>query len=96
MPDWEAVYSTAGDVALRWLDFLNQYGGEMQKPDLRWHKYYSRVIGFFLAGGGAGLVLDELINGPFHVTYHDHEAWGLVAVIVGAVLISKYPKGKDL
>ena len=63
---------------------------------ISWHSYYFRVIGYFLAGGGAGLVLDELINGPFKISYHDHEAWGLVAIIIGAILISKMPKGKDL
>ena len=62
---------------------------------MKWRKYYWRVIGYALAGGGAGLVLDELINGPFHITYHDHEAWGLAAIVVGAILIGKMPKGKE-
>jgi len=56
--------------------------------------YYYRVIGYALLGGGTGLVLDELINGPFHLGIADHETWGLVAIVLGAFLISKMPKGK--
>ena len=66
------------------------------KIDTAWHKYYYRVIGIAVAGAGSGLVLDELINGPFHIGLGDHETWGLIMVIAGAVLISKFPKGKDL
>ncbi len=62
----------------------------------RFRRYYYRVIGFALAGAGAGLVLDELIHGPFSLTLMDHELWGLVMIIAGAVLISRKPKGKDL
>jgi len=65
------------------------------KIDLRWKRYYYRVIGIAVAGAGAGLIHDELVNGPFHIGLGDHETWGLVMVVVGAVLISKMPKGKD-
>ena len=60
-----------------------------------WKPYFYRVIGFALAGGGAGLVLDELIHGPFHLGPGDHELWGIVAIIAGAVLIARKPHGKD-
>lgn len=60
-----------------------------------WRQYYYRVIGFALAGAGAGLVLDELINGPFHIGLGDHELWGIVMAIAGAVLIAKKPHGKE-
>jgi len=60
-----------------------------------WHRYYYGLIGFALAGGGAGLMLDELIEGPFMLTPTNHEFWGLAALIVGAVLNSKKPHGKD-
>lgn len=66
------------------------------KIDTAWHKYYYRVIGIFLACGGAGLMLDEVINGPFKLGLGDHELYGLIMVIVGAYFISKFPKGKDL
>lgn len=59
-----------------------------------WKRYYYRVIGFALAGAGAGLVLDELIEGPFMLTPTNHEFWGLIMAIVGAYLISKKPHGK--
>jgi predicted metal-dependent enzyme (double-stranded beta helix superfamily) len=62
---------------------------------VKFHKYYYRAIGFALAGAGAGLVLDELIHGPFTLTPANHEFWGLVAIIAGAILISKKPHGKD-
>jgi len=62
---------------------------------MTWHRYYYRIIGFALAGAGAGLVLDELIHGPFCLSPANHEFWGLVAIIAGAVLISKKPHGKD-
>ena len=60
-----------------------------------WKTYYYRVIGFALAGGGAGLMLDELINGPFHLSLGDHEFWGLLMLIAGSIFISKKPHGKD-
>lgn len=41
------------------------------------------------------MVFDELIHGPFHLSLVDHEFYGLVMMIVGAVLISKKPHGKD-
>jgi len=65
------------------------------KIDLAWHRYYWRVIGAAIAGGGLALVGDELINGPFHIGLGDHETWGLVAFVVGCLLIARMPKGKD-
>lgn len=62
---------------------------------MKWHTYYYRVIGYGMTGAGAGLVLDELIHGPFKLGLYDHETWGLVLVIAGALLISKKPHGKD-
>jgi len=62
---------------------------------MKWHRYYYRVIGFGLAGGGAGLMLDELIHGPFTLSISNHEFWGLIISIIGVILISKKPKGKD-
>lgn len=60
-----------------------------------WKKYYWRVIGFAMAGAGAGLVLDELIEGPFMLTPTNHEFYGIIMIIVGAIFISRKPKGKD-
>lgn len=62
---------------------------------VRFHQYYYRVIGFALAGAGAGLILDELIHGPFRLTPVNHEFWGLVMVIAGSICITKKPHGKD-
>ena len=63
---------------------------------LRWWKsYYYRVIGVALAGAGAGLIIDELIAGPFSLTPANHEFWGVIMVIAGIIFISKKPKGKD-
>ena len=62
---------------------------------MRWHRYYYRVIGFALAGGGMGLMIDELIHGPFKLSPGDHEFWGLIMTIVGFILITKMPHGKD-
>jgi hypothetical protein len=62
---------------------------------MTWKRYYYRIIGFALAGAGAGLMLDELIHGPFALTPADHELWGLVMLIAGSVLIAKKPHGKD-
>lgn len=61
---------------------------------MKWHRYYYRVIGFALTGAGAGLVVDELIHGPFTLSLGDHEAYGLIAIIIGMILISKKPHGK--
>lgn len=66
------------------------------KIDLSWKKYYYRVIGFALAGAGAGLVLDELIHGPFTLTPANHEFWGIIMALVGLILITRKPHGKDL
>jgi len=43
-----------------------------------------------------GLIADELIHGPFTLTPANHEFWGLVMFIVGLVLITRKPHGKDL
>jgi len=61
-----------------------------------WRRYYWRVIGFAMSGAGAGMMLDELIHGPFSLTPADHEFWGLIMVIVGSVFIAKKPHGKGL
>jgi len=66
----------------------------VKQPTLIWKRYFYRVIGYALVGGGTGLVVDELINGPFHLSIADHETWGLVAIVLGAYFISKMPKGK--
>ena len=63
---------------------------------MTWHRYYYRMIGFTLAGAGGGLVLDELIHGPFKLSLSDHEFWGLIIAIAGFVLITRKPHGKDL
>jgi hypothetical protein len=62
---------------------------------LTWREYYWRVLGFALAGAGAGLVLDELIHGPFALTPANHEFWGLVMLIAGCAAITRKPHGKD-
>lgn len=62
---------------------------------MSWHNYYYRVIGFALSGAGAGLVLDELVHGPFTLTPLNHEFWGFVMLVAGGFLISKKPHGKD-
>jgi len=62
---------------------------------VKFHRYYYRMIGYALSGAGAGLVLDELIHGPFTLTPTNHEFWGIVIFIAGAVCISKKPHGKD-
>jgi len=62
---------------------------------MTWHKYYYRMIGFAISGAGAGLVLDELIHGPFTLTPANHEFWGFIMLIAGGYLISKKPHGKD-
>lgn len=60
-----------------------------------WFKtYYWRVVGVFLFGGGLGLVLDEFVHGPFTLTPSNHEFWGLVAIVVGAICITRKPHGK--
>ena len=60
-----------------------------------WRQYYYRIIGFALAGAGGGLVLDELIHGPFTLTPANHEFWGVLMAIAGGYLISKKPHGKE-
>ena len=67
----------------------------MKLSKITWHRYYYRVIGFALAGAGGGLLLDELIHGPFTLTPANHEFWGLAALIAGSILITKMPHGKD-
>ena len=61
---------------------------------MKWHNYYYRVIGYALCGTGAGLVIDELIHGPFKLGLGDHEFWGIIMLIAGAIFISKKPHGK--
>lgn len=63
---------------------------------MSWHRYYYRMIGFALAGAGGGLVVDELIHGPFTLTPSNHEFWGLIIAVAGFVLITRKPHGKDL
>jgi len=62
---------------------------------MKFKKYYWRMIGFALLGAGAGLMIDELIAGPFTLTPANHEFWGLVLLVVGVIFISIKPKGKD-
>ena len=62
---------------------------------MKWHRYFYRVLGFALAGAGAGLMVDELIAGPFTLTPANHEFWGVVMLVVGLVFITRKPKGKD-
>ena len=64
-------------------------------PGLHWHRYYYRVIGYALGGAGVGLMVDELIHGPFTLTPSNHEFWGLIMVIAGAVFTTRKPHGKD-
>lgn len=62
---------------------------------MKWHRYYYRVVGFGMAGAGAGLLLDELINAEtMHWTPANHEFWGVLMVAGGAYLISKKLHGK--
>ena len=61
-----------------------------------WKRYYFRVAGFAIAGAGAGLLLDEIINAEaMHWTPANHEFWGLIMLVAGVLLISLKPKGKD-
>jgi hypothetical protein len=62
---------------------------------MKWKKYYYRVVGFLVGGAGAGLVLDELIHGPFNLAPGNHEFFGLIMIVVGGVFISLKPHGKD-
>jgi len=61
---------------------------------MRWKRYWFRIMGFALAGAGLGLIVDELIAGPFSLTPADHEFWGIVLFVIGMVFISLKPKGK--
>lgn len=45
-------------------------------------------------GAGAGLILDELIQGCLKFQLIGHETLGLALIILGGFLISKKPKGK--
>lgn len=64
-------------------------------PKLEWHLYYYRVIGYTAAGAGIGLIVDELIHGPFTLTPANHEFWGIFLVVGGLYLISKKPHEKN-
>ena len=77
---------------MTWRPLTNKGGRRVGFPG--WHRYYYRIIGFALAGAGAGLVLDELIHGPFKLTPANHEFWGLVMLIAGSIFISRKPHGK--
>jgi len=61
---------------------------------VEWHKYYWRVLGYFLAFGGFGLIADELIGGYLDFAIWGHEWIGVVFFLVGLGLISVKPKGK--
>lgn len=61
---------------------------------MTWRKYYWRVLGVIMAGAGVGLMVDEVVNGPFTLNASNHEFWGLILAIVGAVLIAVKPRGK--
>ena len=61
---------------------------------MRWERYYYRVIGMALLGGGSFLVLDEVIQGTLKFQIIGHETLGVVLAILGLFFISKKPKGK--
>jgi hypothetical protein len=48
-----------------------------------------------LSGAGAGLILDEVIQGELKFQLIGHETLGLALFILGGFFISKKPKGKD-
>lgn len=60
-----------------------------------WKRYYWRALGFFLAFGGLGLIIDELIEGPFYLFELGHELYGVILLVVGLICISVKPKDKD-
>jgi len=62
---------------------------------MKWKQYYYRMIGYGLGGAGAGLMVDELIHGPFTLTPANHEFWGLIMLVAGSIFISKKPHGKE-
>lgn len=62
---------------------------------MKWRKYYYRVIGYFLAAGGLGLIADEVIGGNLDFTSLGHEHSGVALFVIGLILISIMPKGKD-
>ena len=65
-------------------------------PKIKWKKYYFRVIGYFLCGGGGALIFDELIHGPLSFwPLPQHEAYGVVLFLIGLGLISLKPHGKN-
>jgi len=73
-----------------------EWTGLKVKPPgkVEWRKYYWRVLGYFLAFGGFGLIADELIGGYLDLTAWGHEWIGVVSFLVGLGLISVKPKGK--
>ena len=47
-----------------------------------------------LAGAGAGLIMDEVIQGTLKFKLIGHETLGVVLAILGLFFISRKPKGK--
>lgn len=71
--------------------------GQIEETFLEWRAYYFRIIGYFLAFGGGGLVFDELLHGPLSFWPPlNHEVYGVVIGILGLILISRKPRGKGL
>jgi len=69
-------------------------GAIFAPKEMPWHRYYLRVIGYFLTFGGFGLIADELIGGCLDFTAWGHEWIGVVTFLVGLGLISLKPRGK--
>jgi len=69
-------------------------GAIFAPKEMPWHRYYLRVIGYFLAFGGFGLIADELVRGYLDFTTLGHEWYGVILFLIGLGLISVKPKGK--
>jgi len=80
-------YELRGQV--EWTGLKVRHPGKVE-----WHKYYWRVLGYFLAFGGFGLIADELIGGYLDLTTWGHEWIGVISFLVGLGLISVKPRGK--